>query len=42
MSTLALGSFVAFSGILLGTTAGLRGSLRVQPLQTAEAGSQPA
>jgi len=32
VSTLALGSFVAFAGILLGTTAGLRGSLSVQPL----------
>lgn len=32
VSTLALGSFVAVAGILLGTTAGLRGSLRVQPL----------
>lgn len=31
MSTLALGSFVALAGILLGTTAGLRGALRVQP-----------
>ncbi|MBR0811325.1 YeeE/YedE family protein [Bradyrhizobium diazoefficiens] len=35
MSTLALGSFVAVAGILLGTTAGLRGNLRVQPLATA-------
>jgi uncharacterized membrane protein YedE/YeeE len=32
LSTLALGSFVAVAGILLGTAAGLRGSLRVQPL----------
>lgn len=32
MSTLALGSFIAVAGILLGTAAGLRGSLRVQPL----------
>lgn len=32
VSTLALGSFVALAGILLGTAAGLRGSLRVQPL----------
>jgi len=32
VSTLALGSFVALAGILLGTTAGLRGALRVQPL----------
>ncbi|WP_035710731.1 YeeE/YedE family protein [Bradyrhizobium genomosp. I (2014)] len=35
LSTLALGSFVALAGILLGTTAGLRGSLRVQPLAVA-------
>ncbi|MFB6448680.1 YeeE/YedE family protein [Bradyrhizobium tunisiense] len=35
MSTLALGSFVAVAGILLGTTAGLRGNLRVQPLAMA-------
>lgn len=35
VSTLALGSFVALAGILLGTTAGLRGSLRVQPLAVA-------
>lgn len=35
MSTLALGSFVAVAGILLGTTAGLRGALRVQPLAVA-------
>jgi uncharacterized protein len=32
MSTLALASFVALGGILLGTAAGLRGVLRVQPL----------
>lgn len=32
VSTLALGSFVALAGILFGTAAGLRGSLRVQPL----------
>ncbi|MBC9877104.1 YeeE/YedE family protein [Bradyrhizobium sp. INPA01-394B] len=32
VSTLALGSFIAVAGILLGTTAGLRGALRVQPL----------
>jgi uncharacterized membrane protein YedE/YeeE len=31
-STLALTSFVAVAGILLGTAAGLRGALRVQPL----------
>ncbi|WP_061020263.1 YeeE/YedE family protein [Bradyrhizobium sp. CCH5-F6] len=35
VSTLALGSFVALAGILLGTTAGLRGALRVQPLTVA-------
>ena len=35
VSTLALGSFVALAGILLGTTAGLRGALRVQPLAVA-------
>lgn len=35
VSTLALGSFVAVAGILLGTAAGLRGSLRVQPLAVA-------
>jgi len=35
MSTLALGSLVAVAGILLGATAGLRGSLRVQPLAVA-------
>ncbi len=35
ISTLALGSFVALAGILLGTTAGLRGGLRVQPLAAA-------
>jgi uncharacterized membrane protein YedE/YeeE len=35
VSTLAVGSFIAVAGILLGTTAGLRGSLRVQPLATA-------
>jgi uncharacterized membrane protein YedE/YeeE len=32
LSTLALASFVAVAGILLGTAAGLRGLLRVQPL----------
>jgi uncharacterized protein len=32
LSTLALTSFVAVAGILLGTAAGLRGALRVQPL----------
>ncbi|MDN4987800.1 YeeE/YedE family protein [Bradyrhizobium arachidis] len=35
LSTLALGSFVAVAGILLGTTAGLCGALRVQPLAVA-------
>ncbi|WP_164933778.1 YeeE/YedE family protein [Bradyrhizobium guangzhouense] len=35
VSTLAVGSFIAVAGILLGTTAGLRGSLRVQPLAAA-------
>jgi uncharacterized protein len=32
ISTLALSSFVAVAGILLGTAAGLRGAFRVQPL----------
>lgn len=35
LSTLSLASFVAIAGILLGATAGLRGALRVRPLQTA-------
>lgn len=35
VSTLALGSFVALAGILLGTAAGLRGALRVHPLAVA-------
>jgi hypothetical protein len=35
LSTLALASFVAVAGILLGTAAGLRGVLRVQPLASA-------
>jgi uncharacterized membrane protein YedE/YeeE len=35
LSTLALASFVAVAGILLGTAAGLRGVLRVQPLVSA-------
>ncbi|UPK33357.1 YeeE/YedE family protein [Bradyrhizobium sp. 186] len=35
LSTLALGSIIAIAGILLGTTAGLRGVLRVQPLAAA-------
>ena len=32
LSTLALASFIAVAGIMLGTAAGLRGALRVQPL----------
>ena len=35
LSTLALASFVAVAGILLGTAAGLRGVLRVRPLVSA-------
>ncbi|OPY97627.1 hypothetical protein A5906_35750 [Bradyrhizobium sacchari] len=35
VSTLALGSLIAVAGILLGTAAGLRGVLRVQPLAVA-------
>jgi uncharacterized protein len=35
ISTLALASFVAVAGILLGSAAGLRGILRVQPLASA-------
>jgi hypothetical protein len=35
LSTLALSSFVAVAGILLGTAAGLRGALRVRPLAPA-------
>ena len=35
LSTLALASFVAVAGILLGTAAGLRGALRVRPLAPA-------
>ena len=42
LSTLALASFVAVAGILLGTAAGLRGALRVQPLvSTQDARSGP-
>jgi uncharacterized membrane protein YedE/YeeE len=44
LSTLALASFVAVAGILLGSTLGLRGMLRVQPLvstQDARSGSGP-
>jgi uncharacterized membrane protein YedE/YeeE len=37
LSTLALASFVAVGGILLGTAAGLRGVLRVQPLVAQDA-----
>jgi uncharacterized protein len=36
LSTLALASFVAVAGILLGTAAGLHGLLRVQPLVSAQ------
>ena len=36
LSTLALASFVAVAGILLGTAAGLRGMLRVQPLASVQ------
>jgi hypothetical protein len=36
LSTLALASFVAVAGILLGTAAGLRGVLQVQPLAPAQ------
>jgi uncharacterized protein len=32
LSTLSLASFIAVAGILIGTAAGLRGALRVQPL----------
>src|SRR5206468_6362826 len=35
LSTLALASFVAVAGIMLGTAAGLRGALRVRPLVAA-------
>ena len=35
VSTLALGSFIAVAGILIGAAAGLRGVLRVQPLAVA-------
>ena len=35
VSTLALGSFIAVAGILIGAAAGLRGVLRVQPLAMA-------
>jgi hypothetical protein len=36
LSTLALASFAAVAGILLGTAAGLRGVLRVRPLVSAQ------
>jgi hypothetical protein len=36
LSTLALASFVAVAGILLGAAAGLRGVLRVEPLVSAQ------
>jgi uncharacterized protein len=42
LSTLALASFVAVGGILLGTAAGLRGVLRVQPLVPAQDARVPA
>ncbi len=35
LSTLALASFVAVAGIMIGTAAGLRGALRVQPFAAA-------
>ena len=35
LSTLALASFIAVAGIMLGTAAGLRGALRVRPLAAA-------
>ncbi|WFU30605.1 YeeE/YedE family protein [Bradyrhizobium brasilense] len=35
LSTLSLSSFIAIAGIMLGTGAGLRGSLRVRPLAAA-------
>lgn len=35
ISTLALASFIAVAGIMLGTAAGLRGALRVRPLAAA-------
>jgi uncharacterized membrane protein YedE/YeeE len=42
LSTLALASFVAVGGILLGTAAGLRGVMRVQPLLKAQDARIPA
>jgi uncharacterized membrane protein YedE/YeeE len=41
LSTLALASFVAVGGILLGSAAGLRGLLRVRPLAPAQDGLVP-
>ena len=35
LSTLAVGSFIAVAGILIGTAAGLRGVFRVQPIKPA-------
>jgi hypothetical protein len=32
LSTLSLASFIAVAGILIGTSLGLRGALKVQPL----------
>jgi uncharacterized protein len=40
LSTLALASFAAVAGILLGTAAGLRGLLRVQPLVSTQESSR--
>jgi uncharacterized membrane protein YedE/YeeE len=40
LSTLALASFVAVAGILLGSALGLRGMLRVQPLMSAQDAAQ--
>ena len=37
ISTLALSSFVAVAGILLGAAAGLRGALRVSPIKAQDA-----
>jgi uncharacterized protein len=41
LSTLALASFIAVAGILLGTAAGLRGMLRVSLLPAQDARSGP-
>jgi uncharacterized membrane protein YedE/YeeE len=40
LSTLALASFVAVAGILLGSALGLRGMLRVQPLMSTQDAAQ--